>query len=90
MTRRDLRWRIGGVALIAAGYAVTRAASNATGSADIPGLFGLLVAAGGLLLLLGGKRVALALRIERSRHRELPGAIHVARQTRRRGKHHPL
>lgn len=66
------------------GYSIVHAATEAAGSADVLGLLGLLVAAGGLLLLIGGKRVALALKIERSRHRELPGAIRVARQSRRR------
>lgn len=86
MTRRDLFWRAAGAALIAAGALATRAASAASGSADIAGLFGVLIAAGGLLLLIGGKRVVLALRVERSRHRELPGAIRSARQARRRAR----
>jgi hypothetical protein len=85
MTRRDLFWRAAGAALIAAGALATRAAASAAaGSADIAGLLGVLLAAWGLLLLIGGKRVALALRVERSRHRELPGAIRSARQARRR------
>lgn len=86
MTQRDLLWRIAGVSLIIAGAFATRATTAAAGSADIVGLFGLLVAAGGLLLLLGGKRVMLALRVERSRHRELPGAIRSARHARRRDR----
>jgi hypothetical protein len=47
-------------------------------------LLGLLVAATGLLLMIGGRRVGLALKVERSAHRLLPGAICVARQARRR------
>lgn len=80
MTRRDLFWRAAGAALIAAGALATRLAPAAADGADIVGLLGVLVAAGGLLLLIGGKRVGLALRVERSRHRELPGAIRTARQ----------
>ena len=86
MTQRDLVWRVAGAALIAAGALATRAATAAAGSADLVGLLGLLVAATGLLLLIGGKKVALALRVERSRHRELPGAIRTARQARRRNR----
>lgn len=86
MTPRDLIWRAAGVTLIAFGALATRAATTATGSADLVGLLGVLVAGGGLLLLIGGKRVALALRVERSRHRELPGAIRSARQARRRNR----
>jgi len=86
MTVRDLRWRISGATLIAMGYALTHVAMKAAGTADMLGLLGLLVAAGGLLLLLGGKRVALAFKVERSRHRELPGAIHHARQARQRDR----
>ncbi|HEV2599078.1 hypothetical protein [Sphingopyxis sp.] len=84
MTVRDLRWRIAGATLLIMGYFVVDAATKAAGGADMFGLLGLLVAAGGLLLLIGGKRVALALKVERSRHRELPGAIRVARQARQR------
>lgn len=83
MTRRDLIWRVAGAALIASGALATRAATAAEASADLVGLLGVLVAAGGLLLLIGGKRVVVALRVERSRHRELPGAIRTARQARR-------
>lgn len=84
MTVRDLRWRIAGATLLIMGHFVVDAATEAAGGADMLGLLGLLVAAGGLLLLIGGKRVALALKVERSRHRELPGAIRVARQARQR------
>ncbi|WP_428680844.1 hypothetical protein [Sphingopyxis sp.] len=86
MTQRDLVWRVAGAALIASGALATRAATAAAGSADLVGLLGVLVAAGGLLLLICGKKVGLALRVERSRHRELPGAIRTARQARRRNR----
>lgn len=86
MTVRDLRWRISGATLLFIGSFIVHGATEAAGSADMLGLLGLLVAAGGLLLLIGGRRVALALKVERSRHRELPAAIRVARQFRRRDR----
>ncbi|MBA3942361.1 MAG: hypothetical protein C0520_14235 [Sphingopyxis sp.] len=86
MTVRDLRWRIGGGTLLAMGYFTVHAASKAAGSADLLGLLGFLVAAAGLLLLIGGRRIALALRVERSRHRELPAAIRTAHHARRQGR----
>lgn len=81
MTQRDLFWRTAGATLVGVGYALTRVATDA--SADLVGIVGLLVAAAGLLLLLAGKKVVLALRVERSRHRELPGAIRASRRARR-------
>lgn len=81
MTRRYLFWRIAGAALIGAGYVLTHLATEA--GADLVGITGLLVAAAGLLLMLAGKKAVLALRVERSRHRELPGAIRASRRARR-------
>lgn len=81
MTQRDLFWRTAGSALVGVGYALTHVATGA--DADLVGIVGLLVAAAGLLLLLAGKKAALALRVERSRHRELPGAIRASRRSRR-------
>jgi hypothetical protein len=81
MTQRDLFWRAAGATLVGIGYVLTRVATEA--AADLLGIVGLLVAAAGLLLLLAGKKAALALRIERSRHRELPGAIRASRRARR-------
>ncbi len=72
-----------GAALIAVGHVLRR---QRLAVPTLSALSGLLVAATGLLLLIGGKQVALALRVERSRHRELPGAIRTARQARRRGR----
>lgn len=80
MTRRDILWRSGGAVLILTGYAATGAAIDAVPRADLIGLSGLAVAGAGLLLLLGGRKVAAALRVERSRHRDLPGAIRRARR----------
>jgi hypothetical protein len=79
--QRDLFWRTAGAALVGIGYVLTRVATEA--AADLVGIVGLLVAAAGLLLLLAGKKAALALRVERSRHRELPGAIRASRRARR-------
>ncbi len=81
MTQRDLIWRTTGAALVGIGYVLTRVATEA--AADLVGIVGLLVAAAGLLLLLAGKKAVLALRVERSRHRELPGAIRASRRARR-------
>lgn len=81
MTQRDLLWRAAGAALVGIGYVLTRVATNA--AADLVGIVGILVAAAGLLLLLAGKKAVLALRVERSRHRELPGAIRASRRARR-------
>lgn len=83
MTQRDLFWRAAGAILIGAGYTLTRVATGAGGAADLVGISGLFIAAAGLLLLLAGKKAALALRVERSRHRELPGAIRASRRARR-------
>lgn len=81
MTQRDLFWRTTGAALVGIGYALTRVATEAGN--DLVGIVGLLVAAAGLLLLLAGKKAVLALRVERSRHRDLPGAIRASRRARR-------
>jgi len=81
MTQRDLFWRAAGASLVGAGYALTHVATGA--DADLLGIVGLFVAAAGLLLVLAGRKAVLALRIERSRHRELPGTIRAARRARR-------
>jgi hypothetical protein len=83
MARRDLLWRAAGAILVGMGYGLTRAATGAGGGADLVGIVGLLTAAAGLLLVLTGKKAVRALRVERSRHRELPGAIRAARRARR-------
>ena len=83
MTHRDLLWRATGAILVGMGYGLTRAATGAGGGADLVGILGLFTAAAGLLLILAGKKAVLALRVERSRHRELPGAIRASRRARR-------
>lgn len=85
MMLRDLMWRTSGAVMIAAGYFATFASARASGLTLIIAPASFLLAAAGLLLFLGGKRVPLALRIERSRHRYLPTAIHARRRARRRG-----
>lgn len=78
MTRRDLFWRGGGAAI----FAVACATGSATGSSARPSLALLCFAAAlfGAVLMIQGKRVSAALRIERSRHRELPQAIYARRR----------
>lgn len=70
MKARDLAWRGLGLAALALAGALAR--STADGSA---GVIAFLVAILGMVLLVQGKRVPLAVRIERSRHRNLPQAI---------------
>ncbi|MGH6616562.1 hypothetical protein [Sphingomonas sp.] len=77
MTRRDLMWRGGGAAI----FALACAAGLAKGP-DASASMGLLcfaLALFGAVLMVQGKRVSAALRIERGRHRRLPQAIHERR-----------
>ncbi len=77
MTRRDLLWRGTGAAV----FAIACTTSLAKGS-DASASLGLLCFAAalfGAVLMIQGKRVSAALRIERSRHRALPQAIHERR-----------
>lgn len=83
MTRRDLAWRAVGIAMIGGGCLTSAVDTGDAGTTAILGLVGFTVAIAGLVLALQGKRVPLALRIERSRHRELPMAIWRRRHTRR-------
>jgi hypothetical protein len=77
---RDLAWRGIGLAALALAGAIARSPGDGGGAT---GLIAFLVAISGLVLLVQGKRVPLALRIERSRHRNLPQAIR-----RRLDRHH--
>lgn len=81
MTRRDRAWRAAGAALFAAACAIGVINRLDGGSAGLPG-FGLAVL--GLVLLVQGKRVPAAMRVERSPHRTLARAI---RQRRARRAH---
>lgn len=86
MTQRDMLWRAGGTLMVATGYIATTTGADAAGLGAMIAPAGFLLATAGLLLMLGGKRVPLALRIERSRHRELPAAIRARRHSRRAGR----
>ncbi|GEM_PF-746706 len=87
MTLRDMMWRAGGLALFGTACAFgfgNRLSDNSaadTGNA-VPGLLSFGLAIMGIVLLVHGKRVALAWRVERSRHRNLAATIHARRQRR--------
>lgn len=83
MSRRDLAWRTGGVALMASALAASIAKDGDPGRAAALSLCAFLLAIGGLVLVVQGDRVRRALRIERSRHRYLPGALGSRRHARR-------
>jgi len=78
MTHRDLAWRAAGAALFAlACLAGLAGLAGATGKLGLPGFALALI---GLALIVQGRRVAAALRIERGRHRMLAQAIHARRR----------
>jgi hypothetical protein len=85
MTMRDLAWRVAGVMLIGLGcmpgIALPSDETALRAMLAIPGVLSVVV---GLVLAINGKRVATALRVERSRHRHLPFIIHERRV--RRGR----
>jgi hypothetical protein len=92
MTRRDLAWRLGGLALFAAasgiGLSNRSMASDTPGSIDILlGLLGFMLAITGAILLVQGKRVPVALLAERRRYRAGASAV-VAAGRRRIAKRH--
>ena len=87
MTLRDMMWRAGGLAMFGAACAIGFGNRLADGSAAdtgnaVPGLLSFGLAIMGIVLLIHGKRVALAWRVERSRHRNLAATIHARRQRR--------
>lgn len=84
MTRRDLAWRGAGLAIFAGACAVS-VANEAGSKGGSLGLIWFALAFVGVVLIIQGKRVPAALRIERSRHRELPLAIHARRRRRSGG-----
>ena len=78
MTRRDLAWRATGTALFAlACLGGVAGLAGATGKVGLPGFVLALI---GLVLIVRGRRIADALRIERGRHRLLAQAIHARRR----------
>jgi hypothetical protein len=80
MTHRDLVWRSLGVcALCSAGLV---GFVNQPGTESVRGLIAFCLAISGVVLIVQGKRVPAALRVERSRHRALPQTIS---ERRRRG-----
>lgn len=80
MTRRDVRWRSAGVML--------GVGSCIAGLLDRDGsprtLFYFLAAIFGVVLMLNGKRVAVAWQAERRGHGDMAGAIHAQRLRRYR------
>lgn len=83
MTRRDRLWRSMGIVMLVGGTAAELLVPGDAGSfRGILTLAFLGMALTGLLLLIQGKRVALALQIEGSKHRKLPDLI---RSHRKRG-----
>lgn len=74
MKRRDLAWRGLGLGIVALAGAIGPGGGLGTGVGT--GFVAFITALIGLVLLVQGKRVPAALRIERSRHRTLPEAIH--------------
>ena len=80
MTRRDLAWRLGGLALFAAasgiGLSNRSVASDTPGAIDmLLGLLGFMLAIAGAVLLVQGKRVQIALLAERRRYRAGASAV---------------
>ncbi|MCW6536023.1 hypothetical protein [Sphingomonas lycopersici] len=80
MTVRDFAWRALGAQLVVAGYAASELAPPE--AARPAALFGFAVAIAGAVLIIQGRRAALALIIERGRHRELPRALRARHRAR--------
>ncbi|EZP50770.1 MULTISPECIES: hypothetical protein [Sphingomonas] len=78
MTRRDLRWKLVGVALTAAGCALLLVLDR---SPLMIAVFPLAFA--GLPLMIHGKRVGQAIRAERRGHYNTAEVLHAARLRRR-------
>ena len=93
MIGRDRAWRFFGFGLMAAGYAIPLAGEllpDRTVQQTIAVLIGMPLALAGTLLIIQGDRVPRAVRVERSRHRDLLLAIRARRRAesgrRRRGR----
>lgn len=78
MTARDLRWRSAGIVLGIAGC--VGSVLDRDGSPLTIGYF--LLAITGIVMLLNGKRVGIALRAERRGHGDTAAAIHARRADR--------
>jgi len=84
MTRRDLFWRALGAAMLIGGTSgELLAPGDGGGMRGMLTLLFLAVTLFGLVLFVQGKKVALVLRIEHSRHRLLPELIRSRRRERR-------
>jgi hypothetical protein len=84
MKTGDLVWRGAGLALIGLGCApglIDAARPTGSGNATIACL-GAILATVGLILAINGRRVGVILRIERSKHRELPLLVRQSRRSR--------
>ncbi|MDF0486672.1 hypothetical protein PX554_00900 [Sphingomonas sp. H39-1-10] len=81
MTRRDLAWRCGGAVLF--GLACANALVDRQSNGGVDGVVRFVLAIFAIVLMLQGKRVALLVRIERSRHRLLASAIRARRRAAR-------
>lgn len=92
MTGRDRAWRFAGFVLMAAGYAMPLAGEllpDRTVQQTIAVLIGMPLALAGTLLIIQGDRVPRAVRVERSRHRDLLLAVRARRRRTRSGRRHP-
>lgn len=84
MTRRDLFWRgVGAALFVGAPCLVPLAATDGEGAHTALTMFCMAMMIFGLVLLVQGKKVALAWRVESSPHRMLPAMIRSRRRERR-------
>lgn len=83
MTRRDLFWRGVGAALFVGGPSALLLPGDAAGLHGIITLVGMAATILGLVFIVQGKKVALAVRVENSPHRLLPSLIRSRRRERR-------
>lgn len=84
MTRRDLLWRcLGGVLLVGGPAFELLTAGDAGGARGMLTLLFFAATVLGMVLLVQGKKVALAVRIDSSAHRMLPDLIRARRRERR-------
>ena len=80
------RWRLAGVAVLVAGYAIPLVGPHIFAAGVQPALsvlVGMPLALAGTLLLIQGDRAVRAWRVECSRHRDLLFAIRARRSRRR-------
>lgn len=82
MTGHHLRWRALGLSLLVVAGVISELhdTSQADGATRAWGLLIFAIAVAGAVLLINGRRVPALWRIERGRHRDLPGAIRARRR----------